>query len=114
MFSPSPGPDAAHLPGGLPRTATFLYGGPGDILVIKLYDHSPKAESSFGNDVALLIHVAAKDKQQILTLLGGHEQFLTIGSDLELLEMMPDGFCNNCEGAALARRERNPVPEGIQ
>lgn len=92
MFSPGPGPDAVKLAGGLPGTATFLYGGPGDGLIIELYDHSPRAESSFGNDVAFLIYVAAEHKPQMLALLRGPSQLPPAGGDLELFEIMRDRF----------------------
>lgn len=92
MFSPGPGPNAVKLTGGLPGTTTFLYGGPGDSLVIELYDYSPQAESSFGNDVAVLIHVAAEHKSQMRALLRDPEQFPLAGGDLELFEIMRDRF----------------------
>ncbi|HKA44988.1 MAG TPA: hypothetical protein VKF40_23600 [Burkholderiales bacterium] len=57
------------LTGGLPGTATFLYSGPDGSLIVELYDHSEKAERSFGSDVAFLLHIAAEDKARILALL---------------------------------------------
>ncbi len=60
--------------GGLPGAATFLYPGPGRCLLIELDDHSPRSESSFGNNVAFLIHVAVEHKPQMLTLLRGKQQ----------------------------------------
>lgn len=92
MHSPGPGPDAVKLAGGLPGTATFLYGGPDGSLVVELYDHSPDAESSFGHDVAFLMHVAAEHKPRMLALLGGPEQPATGCGDSELFDRLRDRF----------------------
>lgn len=91
MFSPGPGPDAVTLAGSLPGRSTFVYGGPGESLVIELYDHSPEAESSFGNDVAFLIHVASEHKPRVAALLRGSGPPAVVG-DSELFELMRDRF----------------------
>jgi hypothetical protein len=80
------------LVGGLPGTATFVYGGPGDSLVIELYDHSMQAEGSFGNDVAFLIHVAAEHKPRLLALLRRPGEPPATGNDAELFGLLRDRF----------------------
>lgn len=92
MFSQGPGPDAVKLAGGLPGTATFLYSGPDDSLIIELYDHSEKAEATFGNDVAFLLHIAAKDKPRILMLL--EEDFERSGASNgpDIFDLLRDRF----------------------
>jgi hypothetical protein len=80
------------LASGFPGTASFVYGGPHDSLVIEFYDYSPHAESCFGNDVAFLIHVDAEHKSQVVSLLRGPGQPPTNGGDEELLSLLQDRF----------------------
>lgn len=92
MFSPGPGPDAVKLSGGVPGTATFVYGGPDGGLVIELYDHRPQAEDSFGNDVAFLLHIAAEEKPRLVALLRDPGQPAGASDDAELLGLLRDRF----------------------
>ncbi|MFO0795911.1 MAG: hypothetical protein U0804_00385 [Gemmataceae bacterium] len=69
-----------------------MYRGPGDSLVIELYDHGPQSESSFGNDVAFLIHVTAEHKPRVLALLRAPGEAPTAGDDAKLYMLLRERF----------------------
>jgi hypothetical protein len=92
MVKPAPGSNSVKLQGEVPGTATFVYGASDGCLVIELYDHSPHAEQSFGNDVALLILVAAEHKPRMLALLREPDSAQPEYTDSELFEHLRGRF----------------------
>lgn len=50
-----------RLTGGLEHTVTWVEVLPDGSLLVELYDHSQEAEQWFGNDLAFLLKLEAKD-----------------------------------------------------
>jgi hypothetical protein len=79
-----------RLKGGLEHTVTWVEVLPDGGLLVELYDHSEEAERWFGNDVAFLLEVKAKDIARV-------KQGLLLGAkpdNEDLLEQIQSQFAD--------------------
>ena len=109
------GHERVKLRGILKQTASSAAIGDDGSLLVELYDFSDAAHKCLGNDVAFILTVDATAKDEALVrLLRGQPTPDAADRDELLLHIVQQRFSDYLRGAAMARRARDSVSQGIR